>query len=310
MKRAEIVLKKLLHPHIGIIIILPLIAFAGLIYIFATGNTEGAAAYVFYVLSAYSLVILVTAVIKTVPSAIAKARLKVRKKAETNKFLNQYLTDRQFKENVNLYQGAVIDAFYTVFRLITGAVYSSVWFIALAVYHLLLGLLRIYLIVCKRKEAKCVDKLLFEYRCYRKTALCLFLLNIQMSAVIVLMVWTNSAFAYPGYIIYISAIYTFYKAISSVIALVKFRKSGSPILSSAKTVNCIAAMMSVLGLQTAMIAEFSVDNEKFRFTMNTVTGTVITVLVIAAAIIMLVRVKRQISEYNSRMDVEHEQVGE
>ena len=72
-----------------------------------------------------------------------------------------------------------------------------------------------------------------------------------MGGMIVLMVRTNSGFSYPGYIIYLSALYTFYAMAVSVINLVKFRRLGSPILSAAKVLNLVSAMMSVLGLQTA-----------------------------------------------------------
>lgn len=49
-----------------------------------------------------------------------------------------------------------------------------------------------------------------------------------VGGMIVLMVRTNSGFTYPGYIIYLSALYTFYTMITVVVNVVKFRKSGSP----------------------------------------------------------------------------------
>ncbi len=152
----------------GVIIILPIIAFAGLIYIFACDDTRSAFDYVFYALSAYSLVMLVVDLSKRAPKIKNKIHAFIVKKSESVKFLNSYLTDRKFKGNVNLYQGAVIDAFYTGFKLITGTIYSSVWFITLAVYHLYLGFLRVYLIICGRKEKNLAENLLFEYNCYKK----------------------------------------------------------------------------------------------------------------------------------------------
>lgn len=114
-----------------------------------------------------------------------------------------------------------------------------------------------------------------------------FLLNIPMGGMIVLMVRTNSGFSYPGYIIYLSAIYTFYAMIISVINLVKFRRLGSPILSVAKVLNFVSAMMSVLGLQTAMISRFSENGENYRKMMNAVTGAFVWGIVIVIAVYML-----------------------
>ena len=115
----------------------------------------------------------------------------------------------------------------------------------------------------------------------------LFLLNIPMGGMIVLMVRTNSGFSYPGYIIYLSALYTFYTMITSTLKLAKFRKLGSPILSAAKVLNFIDAMMSILGLQTAMISRFSENGESYRKMMNAITGGFVYSIVILIAVIML-----------------------
>ncbi len=305
MKKAKIIINKILHPPVGVIIILPVIAFAGLIYVFACDDTRGALDYVFYALSAYSLVILVIDLSKRIP----EIKNKIHAFIVSVKFLNSYLTDRKFKGNVNLYQGAFTDVFYTGFKLITGIIYSSVWFITLAVYHLFLGFLRVFLIICGRKEKKLAKNLLFGYNCYKKAAWFLFLLNIPMGGMIALMVWENSGFTYPGYVIYLSAMYTFYKVIMAIINLVKFRGVGSPILSSAKVVNFVAAMMSVLGLQTAMIAAFSENQETFRRTINAVTGSAITISVIVIAVYMIVKARKKIRKIKSEERAEYEPIG-
>lgn len=299
MKKAKGILNRILHPPVGIRIILPIISFAGLIYIFACNHAKSTLDYVFYALSAYSLVILVIDLIKIIPELKNKVRAFIVKKSESVKFLNSYLTDKKFKNNVSLYQSTITDVFYTGFKLITGIIYSSVWFISLAVYHLFLGFLRVYLIICGRKKKNLAENPIFEYNCYKKTAWFLFLLNIPMIGMIILMVRTNSGFAYPDYVIYLSATYTFYTAITAVINLVKYKNIGSPIFSSAKAVNFITAMMSVLGLQTAMIAAFSENQETFRQTINAITGGAITLTVITLAVYMIIKAKKKIKELKS-----------
>ena len=157
----------------------------------------------------------------------------------------------------------------------------------MAVYYLVLGILRLYLIYSYRHRSPEL-----ESRCYRRTAWMLFLLNIPLGGMIVLMVLTNSGFSYPGYIIYLSAFYTFYTMVISVLNLVKYRKLGSPILSAAKVLNFIAAMMSILGLQTAMISRFSENGEAYRKMMNTITGGFVYGIVIVIAITMLLHSKK------------------
>ena len=64
-------------------------------------------------------------------------------------------------------------------------------------------------------------------------------------------------------------------AIRSIVDLVRSRRLGSPLLSAARAINFVAATMSVLGLQTAMLARFSQDGEAFRRTMNAITGAAV-----------------------------------
>ena len=54
-------------------------------------------------------------------------------------------------------------------------------------------------------------------------------------------------------------------------------------LSAAKVLNFIAAMMSILGLQTAMISRFSENGEAYRKMMNTITGGFVYGIVIVIA---------------------------
>lgn len=280
--------QKLLHPSKWVLIFVPPLSFAALIFIFATQTTRSASAYMIYCMSAYSLTIWLAALprlIKEMKTAIMTSRFM--RKVSSSKITGRYLNDLAFRGNVSIYQGMAVNAFYVVFRIVAGIRYASVWFISMAVYHLVLGGLWAYLVVCYRRRDPELER-----RCYHTTAWLLFLLNIPMGGMIVLMVRTNSAFSYPGSIIYLSALYTFYTMVTSVLNLVKFRKLGSPILSAAKVLNFIAAMMSILGLQTAMISRFSENGESYRKMMNAITGGSVYGIVILIAVIMLLHSRK------------------
>ena len=105
---------------------------------------------------------------------------------------------------------------------------------------------------------------------------------------------------YPGYIIYLSALYTFYTMITAVVNVVKFRKLGSRILSAAKILNFISAMMSILGLQTAMISRFSENGDNYRKTMNAITGGFVYCIVIFVAVFMLICSRKNKKEGGNR----------
>ena len=295
MKKAKMMLHTMLHPAKWVLCSLPPAAFAALIFIFASEQTEGALAYPVYLMSAYSLAVLIAALpvlAKRIRQHKANLlnRSKLMQKIASSAFGDQYLHDPAFRGSVSIYQGMIVNFLYVLFRIAAGIRYASVWFISMAVYYMVLGGLRAYLISSyRRREA---GGLSFEYCCYRRTAWLLFLLNIPMGGMIVLMVRTNSGFFYPGYIIYLSALYTFYTMAVSIVNLVKFRKLGSPILSAAKVLNFVSAMMSILGLQTAMISRFSVNGENYRRLMNAVTGGFVYGIVVMIAVYMLLHSRK------------------
>lgn len=287
MKKALEVLQKILHPPKWALFFAPPVVFSALIYIFLTGQNNSTPAYVIYGMSAYCL----TALVLPLPRLIRNAKVSVMRRINGMAFGGRYVNDLAFRGSVSIYRGMTVNFLYVLFRIVVGIRYTSMWFISMAVYYLVLGVLRLSLILSYHQKVN-ID----ELRCYRRTAWLIFLLNIPMGGMITLMVLTNSGYSYPGYVIYLSAMYTFYTMVTSVINLVRFRRLGSPILSAAKVLNFIAALMSILGLQTAMIAQFSVESDSFRKTMNAITGGVIWLCVILTAVYMLRRSRKMQSE--------------
>lgn len=274
MSRTRMILQKLLHPPVWALICIPVLSFSALAAIFTCQSTKSTLTYLVYGMSAYSLTIWSVAV-----PALAK---RVKSAVTGNRIAGRYLSDLAFRGSISLYQGMAVNLIDVAFRMFTGLRYGSVWFLSMAVYHLVLGGLRLYLIAGYRRKDP-----VREYRCYRATAWLLFLLNIPMGGMIVLMVQTNSGFFYPGYVLYLSALYAFYAMTTSVINFVRFRRLGSPILSAAKVLNVVAAMMSILGLQTAMLSRFSEKSGEYRRMMNTITGGFVYGTVILIAVFML-----------------------
>ena len=285
---------KLLHPPIWVLLFIPPVVFAALIYIFLTEQNNSALAYPIYGLSAYCLTVLIL----PLPKRIQNAKVCVMRRINDTAFGGKYVSDLAFRGSVSIYQGIAVNFFYGLFRIVVGIRYASVWFVSMAVYYLVLAVLRLSLILNYRHKSK-TD----ELRCYRRTGWWLFLLNLPMGGMILLMVLTNSGYSYPGYVIYLSAMYTFYTMVTSVVNLVRFRRLGSPILSAAKVLNFIAALMSILGLQTAMIARFSSEGDGFRKMMNAITGGAIWLSVILIAVYMLHRSSKRSDEVKSNEQV-------
>lgn len=283
MEKALAVLNKLLHPPKWVLLTLPPIVFVVLTYVLLKGKKSSTLTYMIYCMSAYCLTIWIL----PLPRLFRKAKANIMHRLTSTVFGGKYIGDLAFRGSVSICQGMAGNFLYVVFRMFIGIRYASVWFITIAIYYLLLGIMRLSLILSYRNRS-----VKSELRSYRKTAWLLFLLNIPMGGMITLMVLTDFGYSYPGYVIYLSALYTFYTIILSIVNLVTFRKLGSPILSAAKVLNFVAALMSLLGLQTAMISQFSTEGENFRRLMNAITGGGVWFSVILIAVYMLLHSRK------------------
>lgn len=289
MKRFRRILLKLLYPGIFLTILFVVIAVGFLTFIFMTNRQESLLAYVSYVYSAYALVVLVVGI-----SGIIN---KIKNIIYNNPYGKRYLSDIEYRSTLSLYQGFFINLLYAGFNFLISWIHASVWFGAIAVYYLSLSAVRILLTKRIHKSTHEVmneKRLIYELHSYRNCGYLMFLLNIVMAGMVIQMIWQNKGYTYSGYIIYVLAAYTFYCLITAIISLLKYHKKINPILSASKELNLTSALMSILALQTAMLAQFNGDNFTFRQLMNTATGSGILVIEFMMAISMVVRANKKL----------------
>ena len=93
------------------------------------------------------------------------------------------------------------------------------------------------------------------------------------------------------------AAYTFYAVILSVIALVRFRRHGSPILSAIKVVNLTAALVALLSLEATMLQRFGdPDDGVFRGTMIGISGLAASLILLIMSIYMIVHASKKLKQ--------------
>lgn len=120
-------------------------------------------------------------------------------------------------------------------------------------------------------------------------------MNIALFGVVILVIVENQSFSYDGYLIYLVALYAFYAVITAIRDIVKFRHRHSPVLSASKAVKLSAALVSMLSLETAMLAQFGAkDGESFRLLMTGLTGCGVCLIILVMAVIMLYQSARQL----------------
>lgn len=291
----KIVKKAIFLPPVPTLLI-SIPSYGLVIYALAWENVNPSVVYAAYMLSAYSFIITIagiTGIVYWFRCGIEEHPLV--KRLLGIQLLNRFLREDVFRAEAGLYQGFVINLVYAGIKLFSGIYYQSLWFITLAVYYILLAIMRFSLLHHVRKKRKAGTDQTSEWSRYRLCGIVLLLMNQVLMGIIVLVVHQNSGFEYPGMLIYIMALYTFYAAIIAVRNVMKFRKYGSPVLSAAKIINLTAALVSVLSLETAMLTQFgAADDAGFRQIMTASTGAGVMILVLGMAIYMIVHATRQL----------------
>ena len=210
--------------------------------------------------------------------------------------LAERLRDARFRIKVSLYRGLFINFWYITVKLASGIYYRSLWFVALACYYILLAAMRFLLLRRERKNPTVET----ELQSYRACGIMLLVMNEVLTFIVIFMVYQNQGFRYPGLLIYFMAIYAFYSAIAAVVSLIRFKKRGHPLLSAAKTVNFVAALMSILSLTTAMLTRFGEgEPARFRMALTGYVGIAVCMIVICLAVFMIWNANKQLKALRS-----------
>ena len=283
-----------LTPVKTVIIAIPSYLFV--IFVLVNNIQNVAISSVAYVLSAYALIITITGFIRIVQFVVhrLKEMHSLLKKVVSIPIIGRLIKENTFRTQIVLYPGFLINVVYVIWKLSFGIYYKSAWFISLALYYFVLAWMRLSLIrPFSVKEGEIRKKA--ELKRYRICGASLLVINIALSGIVVLAVKKKNGFTYPGYMIYVMAMYAFYSVIMAVINLVKYRKYGSPVLSAAKVISLITAMVSMFSLESAMLAQFAdASQTAFKKIMTECTGEVICVVVIGMAVYMMFRSTKEI----------------
>lgn len=282
--------KTLLFPPGWLIILLTLASAALLTLVFLKGTEQSAAAYGIYVLSFYTLTVGCICSARVMPGKWRQLHARV----SQNSFIRRYGADRQFRTRVSLYQSLNINVLYIALQAWQWYAQRSWWFVVLAVYYGIMSLMRFLLMRYVRRNEIGLS-LLAEWKRSRTCACILLLVNLSLTAAVLMILYQGKGAAYDGILIYVIALYTFYSLIHAAVELVKYRKMGSPVLSTAKIVSLSAALVSLLNLETAMFDQFGGDlAPEHQRLIIILTGAGISVIVVTLSVSLIRRANNAI----------------
>ncbi|MBQ9761930.1 MAG: hypothetical protein IJV82_02510 [Oscillospiraceae bacterium] len=282
--------KKLLFPPIWLMVPLVILSAASLAVVFLKGWEQRIIAYVTYVVAFYTLCVVTTFCVMVLPGQYGQ----IRQKILDNPLGHRYFTDRAFRTKVSLYRSLCINLLYVGINLLTWYFARSWWFVVLSVYYVIMALMRFLLVrYCQKHEIG--TSVLQEWHRARACAYILLLVNLSLSGAVLMILYQSRGYDYPGMMIYVMALYTFYSTIHAIVDIVKYRKLGSPVMSTAKIVGLSAALVSMLNLETAMFAQFGGEMRlQDQRLMIILTGAGVSLTVVTLSVMLIVKATKQI----------------
>ena len=282
--------RKLLLPPIWLMGILVIASAAALTLIFVRGMEQTIPAYAVYVLAFYTLIIVTVFCSLSLP----KRWRTVKQKLYSHPFGSRYLTDRVYRTNVSLSASFMISMLYVGINLWSWYLMKSYWFVVLAVYYGIMAVMR-FLLVRYVRIQKIGTSMLGEWKRARICACILLLINLSLSGAVLMILYQSKGYDYPGIMIYVMALYTFYALTMSIVDIVKYRKLGSPVMSTAKIVSLSAALVSLLNLESAMFAQFGGDlAPEHQRIFIILTGAGVSISIVTLSVILIVNANKEI----------------
>ena len=269
-------------PVLIVVGVLALLFVAGAVAMAVLGY-DGVWAYVVYagaaVFFAYAVYLLIR-FIPRIKGAFARA-------AEKSPALRRVLHDYGARTVVFASFAFAVNIGYAVFQGVMGILAHSVWFGVLACYYILLSALRGGILLGEhRLRRRGGEQIEGKLKLYRLCGISLMVLDLAMCAAVTQMVLYGSPVQNGAIQVIVSAAYTFYKAILAVVNFVKAKRLRDPVVQSLRGICAVDALISVVALETAMLATFG--NGEDMLALRAATGFAACAIAIAIGITMTV----------------------
>jgi hypothetical protein len=242
------------------------------------------------VLAFYTLSVVTVFCVMVLPKQYGK----IKETIYGNPLGNRYMTDKVFRTQVSLYLSLTISLLYVGINLWSWHISRSWWFVVLAVYYVIMAVMR-FLLVGYVRVNQIGTSLLGEWKRSRICACILLLINLSLSGAVLMILYQHRGYDYPGVMIYVMALYTFYALTHAIVEFVKYRSLASPIMSTAKIVSLSGALVSMLNLETAMFAQFggdmSPENQQIFIIL---TGAGVSAVVVFLSVMLIIKATKAI----------------
>ncbi len=252
------VLEKLHNPPNWIAVIVvaatvfvcPFVAFT-VFFDYWTSSYAFIACFLCFFLFVYTVVVIVNSIIKV--------RRKVLNVADRYEFTRNLRENYEFRTLFFAVCSCLCNIGYTIFLVVTALKYRSIWYGMIGVYYILLIFSRGGLLLQNRRDEK---KYQYDYYklqtakvgTYRYCGIMMLVLALSLSFSVVELIVDSSGFRHAVWLIYVFAPMAAYKVFSAIAHFVRASKRDDLVVRSVRYINVAVTLMSVLCLQTAILA--------------------------------------------------------
>ena len=264
---------------------LPLFAVCGvcMIWVFWKHMDQHPLAYGLYALSAY---LLMTVCIR-LPSGIRQGKEWLARHPK----IAEILKNKEFRFTLKLCVDQFINFAYGIFKIVAGVIIGSAWIGCDGIYNMTQSLIQLFQIL-RRKYAKTRVQ---QWKSYRFCGVLILLMHLTLIGIVFQMVNWNRAEEHGEIMVITTALFAFYKLISSFMSIAKDRKHVRPVDSSIRMLDLAQAFFAIFSLQASMFHTFG-TGEYWEHFMNILTGCGVCLLIVSIGIYMIRRGNREIKK--------------
>ena len=215
---------------------------------------------------------------------------KAQSKLKSNPITGRLITDIHYRTTASALVSLGINIAFAAYNCFLGITTASAWFVTMCIYYMLLGFMRFHTVLFSRKN-KFINAAEREKRdglLMKRVGIFLLFLPLALSGTVVLTSKQHHVKPYGTIVMITIAAYTFYKIAVAIIGLIKIRKQHSPLLSTIRNISIADAAMSILPMQSSMIASFDNSSDMDFHLMTVLTGSGICIIFLWLGITMII----------------------
>lgn len=194
-------------------------------------------------------------------------------------FIEHYRSDPWLRATLSLQFSTVINLLFAFYQGYSAYARESFWFATLAIYYVLLVVLRF--VIANYLQTMAADGR-EELRRYRRCGIILFLLSIVVIIMGEVINRIGQKPEYAGHMIFVMAVFTLYNIAFALVNWVKYRKLEDPLVSVSKAIPIVSALISLYSLQTAMVVRFASESDSTLVSIISIATPALVFIAISA----------------------------